>query len=230
MTIKKLLVLPLALGMLAAGSIGSANAQMAAPRLAIQLGSTGLSSPLTSGLQSAVLARLVLDTTGSTEAVRISSLPYNLSLSNGAMSSTLENCQVFNESDPTVGLSATSTTMSNFSSGMNNVQLQSALVLSANTVTTLALRCNIGTNLVNGGGYTVSMNTSNVVATGATTGLPAVVSIRGTVVPPYVPPATPGLPATGAGGEASTNVMIVLGSLLVAGLGLSYAKKSPSRA
>lgn len=72
----------------------------------------------------------------------------------------------------------------------------------------------------------MNLNTNNVVAVGASTGLPAAVTIRGAVVVPpvVVPPVvvvTPGMPATGAGAEASQNIAMLAASLLIAGLGFS---------
>jgi hypothetical protein len=236
MKIKKLIVLPLALAALALGSFSSASAQVIGPRVALQFGTNGLTSPLVASSTNAVIARLLLDTTGSTESVRIASLPFNLVTGSGANASTLNNCRVFNEADLNTALN-TSNATTTFFSGINNIAFNSALVLAPNTLTTLSLRCDIAGNLVSGGTYTVNMNTSNVVATGASTGIPAAVTIRGvTVVPPVVtppvvvvPPVTPGVPATGAGSEAAQNVAMLLASLLIAGLGftsLNLTKKA----
>lgn len=222
---KKALILPLAIAMLAFGTFGSASAQVAAPRVALQFGTNGLTNPLVANTTGATVARLLLDTTGSTEPVRIASLPFNLVLGGGASAGTLTNCRVFNESAPTVALNSSATTTA-MVSGVNSITFATPLVLPANTLTTVALRCDIGADLVAGGTYTVNMNTANVSATGATTGLPALVTIRGSVVVPpvivppvVVVPTTPGMPATG--GEAAQNVAMLLAALLIAGLGFS---------
>jgi hypothetical protein len=221
--IKKLLVLPLAVAVLALGLAGSASAQTASPRVALQFGTNGLTSPLAANTSGATIARLLLDTTGSTEAVRIASLPFNLVLGSGAQASSLMNCRVFNESNPNVALNTPASATTTMVSGINNITFDAPMVLAANTLTTVALRCDIGSDLVAGGTYTVNMNTANVVATGATTGLPALVTIRGSVVVPPVtnPPVTPGMPATGAGGEAAQMIAMLAASLLIAGLGVS---------
>jgi hypothetical protein len=234
MQINKFLALPLAVGLMVLGSIGSANAQTAAPRVAIQLATGGLTSPLTPGISNAVMARLILDTTNSSEAVRISSLPFHLTLGGGAQAATLQNCRVYNEAAPTVGLTGTTTIAAN----LNAVQLENPLVLAANSVTTLALRCDVAQDLVAGGTYTFSMNTANLAATGVTSGAPAIVTIRGaapvTPVTPVTPtPVVPGLPPTGAGpngGDAGKNVAIILGSLAIAGFGAAYARRAPNKA
>ncbi len=235
MKINKLIVLPLAVATLALGSFSSASAQVVGPRVALQFGTNGLTSPLTASSTNAVIARLLLDTTGSTESVRIASLPFNLVTGSGANASTLRNCRVYNEADLNSALNTSSDTTV-FSSGVNNIALNNAMVLAPNSMTTVSLRCDIAGDLVAGGTYTVNLNTNNVVATGASTGLPAAVTIRGAVVVPpivtppvVVPPVTPGVPSTGAGSEAAQNVAMLLASLLIAGLGfasLNLTKKA----
>lgn len=231
MKINKTLIAPITAAVLILGSFTAASAQVAGPRLALQFGTNGLTSPLTASTTNAVVARLLLDTTGSTEAVRISSLPFNLVTGSGALASTLRNCRVFNEADANTALNTPASATTTLTTGINNIVFNSALIVPANTMVTVALRCDIGSDLVAGGTYTVNMNTANVVATGASTGLPALVTIRGAVVvPPIVvvpPPVTPGLPSTGATGEVSQNLAMIALSLLMAGVGFSYlsAKK-----
>lgn len=231
MKINKLLALPVFIAVLALGTFSMASAQVAAPRVALQFGSNGLTSPLSASSSNATVARLLLDTTGSTEAVRINSLPFNLVTGSGANAGTLQNCRVYNESDTNTALNTPASSSTGLSSGINTVTFNSALVLPANTLTTVALRCDIGGDLVSGGTYTVNMNTGNVVATGAVTGAPALVTIRGTaVVPPVVVTPSvpvvvtpvPSLPVTGAAGEAAQNIAMVVASLLIAMLGFSY--------
>lgn len=225
MKINKLLASPIVAAVLAFGSFGVASAQVASPMVALQFGTNGLTSPLSASSTDATVARLLLDTTGSSEAVRISSLPFNLITGSGAFASTLRNCRVFNESNSSVALNTPANSMIGLSNGINNVVFNSTLVLPANTLTTVALRCDVGSDLVAGGTYTINMNTTNVVATGASTGLPASVTIRGAVViPPVVTPpvVTPGMPTTGAAGQAAQNLAMVALSLLMAGVGFAY--------
>ncbi len=225
MKFQKLLIVPLALAVLALGSFSTASAQVASPKVALQFATNGLTNPLTAGSDNAVIARLLLDTTGSTEAVRISSLPFNLITGSGANASTLENCRVYNESDNNDALNSGTGSLS---SGVNNIALSDALVLSANSLTTLSLRCDIDSDLVSGGTYTVNMNTANVVATGASTGVAAMVTVRGSiVVPPVIitPPVTPGMPSTGAAGVATQTFAMIALSLIMAGVGFSVMSK-----
>jgi hypothetical protein len=226
MSIKKLLVLPVAVAMLSL-SFGIANAQVVAPapRLAVALETTGLTNPLTIGTN-ATLARLTLDTTGSNTGVRIASLPLVLTTGAGATSTSLTNCRVFNETTGgalTSGVNIPGTLVS----GMNSLTLDTPITLPAGTVTTLAVRCDIGSNLVTGGTYQFSLNTANVVATDPVSAVPAVVTLRGVTTPVIVPPVViPTVPNTGAGGAAPMNIAIILGSIAVAGFGLAYARKA----
>jgi len=208
----------------------SVGAQVIGPRVALQFATNGLTNPLSASSSDAVVARLLLDTTGSTEAVRIGSLPFNLITGSGALASTLNNCRVFNESNLSTALNTTSPATTLFN-GVNNINFNSALILQPNTLTTVSLRCDVASDLVSGGTYTVNMNTANVVATGASTGITAAVTIRGSVVipPVYIPPVVvPGLPTTGATGQATQNIAMIAASLLMASLGFSYLRARQS--
>jgi hypothetical protein len=144
-----------------------------------------------------------------------------------------------NESNTSVDLNTGSRMPSNLVNGLNTIVLDQTLVVPAGSSVTVALRCDIGDNLVTGGTYTFSMNTTEVAATGVSTGLPAVVYVRGQATPPVVippvvtPPATPapsnpgtpGLPATGSGGDVAANLAILLGATLVGTLGLRVLQK-----
>jgi hypothetical protein len=224
MQIKKLMVLPVAAAVLAFGA-GTASAQVVGPRVALQFATNGLTNPLAASSTNAVIARLLLDTTGSNQAVNISSLPFNIMTANGASAGSLQNCRVFNESNTSVALNSVASTTTAVE-GLNNIAFLSPLVLQPNTLTTVSLQCDVNGSLVAGGTYTVNMNTANVVATGATTGTPAVVTVRGSVViPPVVTvPIIPGLPTTGASGQAAQNVAMLAASLLIASLGFSYLR------
>src|SRR3990167_7646692 len=129
MKINKLIVLPLAVATLALGSFGAASAQTIGPMVALQFGTNGLTNPLTASSSNAVIARLLLDTTGSTEAVRITSLPFNLITGNGAIASSLQNCRVFNEADLSTALNTPTSSTTPMFAGINNIVLNSPLVL-----------------------------------------------------------------------------------------------------
>ena len=209
---------------LALATASIAGAQVIGPKVALQFATNGLTSPLVASSNNAVIARLLLDTTGSTEAVRISSLPFNLITGNGALAGSLQNCRVFNEVDLDTALNTPATATTTLFAGVNNIVLNSPLVLGTNTLTTLSLRCDVNSTLVAGGTYTVNMNTVNVVATGASTGLPAAVTVRGAVViPPVV--VIPGIPATGVKSPMVQSALMLAASLAMATLGFSYLVK-----
>jgi len=223
MKINKLITFSVA-SALALGTTSMVGAQVIGPRVALQFATNGLTSPLVASTSNAVIARLLLDTTGSTEAVRISSLPFNLITGNGALAGSLQNCRVYNEADLSTSLNSPATATTTLFTGINNIDLNSPLVLGTNTLTTLSLRCDVNSTLVAGGTYTVNMNTVNVVATGASTGLPATVTVRGAVViPPVV--VIPGIPATGAKSPMVQSALMLVASLAMATLGFSYLLK-----
>ena len=225
MKLNKILAIPVAAALLM-GVTGIASAQVIGPRVALQFATNGLANPLNASSTDAVIARLLLDTSGSTEAVRLNSLPFNIITGSGAMASSLQNCRVYNESNLSTALNTPASVTTTMFSGVNSIVFNSPLILQPNTLTTVSLRCDVNSTLVSGGTYTINMETSNVVATGANTGIPAVVTIRGSVVVPpvFVPPVTPGLPVTGASGEATQNVAMIAAALLMASLGFSYLK------
>lgn len=236
--IKKILALPIVVAMIALGFAGSASAQTVSPLLQIQLATNGLTSPLVAGGDDATVARLRLDTTGSAEAVRISSLPFILTTGSGAQADTLNNCRVFNEAAGTVALN-TADADDTLDAGRNNIELSSALVVPAGSQMTLALRCDVDEDLVAGGTFTFSMNSADVVATGAASGVRAIVTVPGAaVIPPIVvtppvvvvPPATPGMPATGANSDAAKNVALAIGTVLLAGLAMTYSSRKSQNA
>src|SRR6185436_12372917 len=105
MQIKQLMVLPVAAAVFAL-FVSTASAQVVGPRVALQFATNGLTNPLAASSSNAVIARLLLDTTGSSEAVNVSSLPFNVVTANGAMASSLQNCRVYNESNSSVALNS----------------------------------------------------------------------------------------------------------------------------
>lgn len=222
--LKKLMSIPAGIALMAFAM--TASAQTVAPRLGVQLLTSGLTSPLTASSTGNVVARVVLDTTGSPEGVSINSLPFIVTLANGAAAGTLTNCTVVDEANPGTALSANTTGLV---SGLNSVTLSPSLVMAAGTIRTLSLRCDTTAGLVSGGTFTFSMNTANVSATGVSTGLPAVVYVRGatpTPTPIPTPIPVPSVPSTGQGGDAPMNVALLLGSLGIAALGVLYTRKT----
>jgi hypothetical protein len=220
---KMFTVLPLSLALLASTMAGVASAQTY-PALSVQLLTQGLTQNAGAGTQNAIMAIARLDTTSSNEDIRISSLPLILTTGGGANGSSLQSCHLANANNISSPLSTSGNVPSALNSGVNTLALDTPLVLPRGSVTMLDLICNVSTTAAAGGSFTFSINTANVMATGVTSGLPAQVSITpGAVV---IPPTTyPGVPNTGAGGEAGSNIALIVGSLLVASFGYLYSRR-----
>lgn len=220
------MVLPVALAFFAMATAGSVNAQVTTPTLGIMLGSTGLTPNPAPGTANAVVATVRLDTTYSSDAIRLNSLPLILSTGNGGNPTSLTSCRIVNEASPTVALNNGTNMPANLISGSNIVTFDTPLVLSRGTVTILDLDCNIAPGATLGGAFQFSLNTFNVNAVAASTGLPASVVV-GTGAPVVVPPVfVPGIPNTGLGGNMTQNVILLLGSLLAASFGIAYVRKT----
>lgn len=229
---KKNLAIPMAfaLAIFAFAGVNPTNAQttVSQPSLLVDLVNTGVATSLVPGAQNTTVANIRLDTITSSDNIRLSSLPIILSTGNGGDASDLMSCTLVNAANPSVDLNSGNNVSTNLSSGTNTVTFDNALVISKGTVMNLLLNCDISASLTSGGTYQFSVNTSNVVATAVSTGLPAVVGVTRTTpptVPPVIPPVIPGIPNTGFGGNATTNIMVILGSIVAAGLGLAYTRK-----
>lgn len=211
------------------GASGASAQTVNQPSLLVDLVSTGVASTLVPGAQDQTVANIRLDTVTSSDDIRLSSLPITVATGNSATASSLTSCQLANAASPTVSLNTGSNVSSSLSSGSNTVTFDNPLIIPRGTVMNLLVRCDISPDLVSGGTYQFSINTSNVTATAVSTGLPAVVGVTRTTtpptVPPVIPPVIPGIPNTGFGGNATTNVMVIIGSVIAAGLGLAYTRK-----
>lgn len=202
-----------------------ANAQVATtPNLLVNLVPDSVASSINANTSNVILANVRLDATTSSEDIRLASLPITLTTGNGARASDLT-CRVVNAASPTVALNTGNNASTTMVSGLNRINLDNPVVIARGTTTNLLVRCDIGSGLVVDGTYQFSINSNNVVATGNTTGTPAVVGVTRASTPVVVPPVVPGIPNTGFGGNASTNVALILGSIVVAGLGLAYTRK-----
>ncbi|MDO8564972.1 MAG: LPXTG cell wall anchor domain-containing protein [bacterium] len=108
--------------------------------------------------------------------VQVSGIPITLNLSAGATSTALSNCQLFNQSG--AALSSGTTLLP----GTNTVTLNSALVIPANTVQNLTLRCNV-TGGALGDTFQIVVN-STALAVSATPTTPApVLTVTATTIP-----------------------------------------------
>ncbi|MES2214221.1 MAG: hypothetical protein V4465_02415 [Patescibacteria group bacterium] len=220
---KKFLIIPV-IAALFAFSTG-ASAQVAGPSLLVQLQSAGVSSAINSGAQNVTLANVRLDATASTDDIRLASLPIVLTVGNGGNASALQSCRAVNSTAPSTNLNSGTNAIANFSSGSNSIVFDNPMVIARGTAVNILVNCNIGT-LPGGGTYQFSINTANVPATAVSTGLPAVVGVGGVAVTPTpVPVPVPGIPNTGFGGAAPMNIALLIGSIGVAALGLTYTRR-----
>jgi len=126
MKARNIIAIPATASILSLGFFGLASDQTVQPRVALQFASNDLTSPLSSNRDNAVIARLLLDTTGSTEEVRISSLPFNLVTGEGANAENPQKCHAFNETDLNNMLNTPSSATVGLSTGINNISLNKA--------------------------------------------------------------------------------------------------------
>lgn len=228
---KKYLIIPTAFAFAFFAFIGInyANAQTVnQPSLLVDLVSTNVAPTLVPGAQNVTVANIRLDAVTSSDNVRLSNLPIIVATGNNASASSLTACRLVNSASPSTALNTGNNVSSELSSGANTFTFDNTLTIPRGTTMNLLLNCNIASSLASGGTYQFSINTSNVVATAATTGLPVVVGVTRTTtptVPPVIPPVIPGIPNTGFGGNATTNILVIFGSMIVAGLGLAYTRK-----
>ena len=220
---KKTLTLGVAFALVAFFGISQANAQVATPNLLINLVPDNVVSNIAPGASNAILANVRLDATTSSDDIRLAYLPIILSTGNGARASDLT-CRTANSATPNNALNTGNNASTTMSTGLNTITFDNPVIVARGTTANILVQCNVSSGLVTGGTYQFSINTNNVVATSATTGLPAVVGVMRTPVV-VIPPTVPGIPNTGFGGNATTNIALILGSVVVAGLGLAYTRK-----
>lgn len=222
---KKLLALPLAFALFLALGFGSAEAQMTTqPRLYVELQTEGVASTVNPGAQNVTLANVRLDATASSEDVRVTSLPLTLATGNGGNASDLSSCRAANAGSQSNYLNTGSNVGGTLNGGLNSITFDNALVIPRGTVVSVLVTCNTSSALSSGSNYQFSINTANVRATGASTGLWAAVGVGRAPVGGTVPTPIPGIPNTGAG-NTTTNLLLLTGSVVIAGFGLLYAKK-----
>jgi hypothetical protein len=177
------------------------------------------------------LGIITLDATRSGSAVTVSSLPVSVS-PNGAAISALSNCSLRNIMDLTTPLPASATQ----NGSVMTFGLTNPLVVSAGTMTSLAIVCNVDASTPTGSTFTISLTPSQIASNaGGTTITPTgALGVGGAALPTSgtvtvgIPNTggstggtvgTPGSPNTGAGGNAMASVLMLAlaGLLAVAG-------------
>jgi len=219
---KKLLFVPTALALFL--FVGLTASAQSAPSLLVDMVNTGVAQSIGPNMQNVTMANVRLDTTFSNDNIRLSSLPIIVTAGNGANASSLTSCQLVNPVNTNSPLNTGNNAVSGLSSGSNTFNFDNSITLTRGTVTNLLLNCNINGSLTSGGTYQFSINTANVSAVAASTGLPATVGVStgGVIIPN---PTVPGIPNTGFGDAATSNMMLIIGSIVVAGLGIAYTRK-----
>lgn len=179
------------------------------------------------GSTNVALANIILDTTRSSGAVTVSSIPISTTLGGGAMIGNLSNCHI----RPAVSTSGSLSGV--FILGGNQTfALTPATTLPAGAQTSLALACDVGTNTPVGGTFAMAITPSQIVTTNSATGAvitptgtvtsgTTIVTAQGTSVGGGTDTTTPGIPSTGLGGSAMATLLILALSALVA-LGGAY--------
>jgi hypothetical protein len=225
-TMKKLLAIPMAFALFLALGVNSVGAQTS-PILYVELQTTGVATAVNPGAQGVTLANVRLDASMSNDDIRLQSLPLTLATANGGNAGDLSSCRVMNAANSSTSLNTGSNVTGNLAGGTNTLTFDSPLTIPRGTVVSLLVNCNASSSLTTGSTYQFSINTNNVVATAASTGQRAIVGVGrpGVVIPGTPSPTTPGIPNTGAGGQATTNILMLIGAITFVGLGLAYTKK-----
>ena len=220
---KRLFIVPIFVALFAFGNLGTANAQTS-PTLLVDLVNTGVASSIGPNMQNVILANVRLDTTLSSDAIRLTSLPIMINTGNGANATSLTSCQLTNATNTNLPLNSGNNVTATSNSGANNFVFDNPITLPKGTVTNLLLNCDISGSLVAGGTYQFSINSANVNAVAVSTGLPATVGVStGGVNIPF--PTVPGVPNTGFGDKGTMNLALIISAIVVAGLGVAYTRR-----
>ena len=220
---KKKLAFPMVVALFAFASVLPASAQAATPNLIVNLIPDSVSSTISGGSNNVILANVRLDAITSSDDIRLGSLPLLLSTGSGARASDLT-CRTANSLSPLVSLNSGNNASTTMTNGLNVITFDNPVIVARGTTANILVRCDINPALVTGGTYQFSVNSNNVVATSATTGATVLVGVSRTQVV-VIPPVVPGIPNTGFGGNSTTNIALIFGSIVVAGLGLAYTRK-----
>ncbi|MDB5254007.1 MAG: hypothetical protein JWL80_73 [Parcubacteria group bacterium] len=234
MKIKKFVLAPAVFALVA---LFGANVALAAgPALSVGMTPVIVTQNGTAATPNVTFATLRLSATSSTEDILVSAIPMTVTAGNGGSTSNLSNCRVVNLSNGSV-LNTGSNVSSFINNGSNSITLDTPLRIAAGTMVDVAIRCNIiASNAINNT-YSVSVSPFSVVARSASTNTgftptagegvptpPIMVTTTGTIGT-TIPVIIPGLPNTGMGGNASTNVALLALAGLVTAAGFAYTRR-----
>jgi hypothetical protein len=237
MTFKKLLVAPLTLAFVALVGFGPLSASAAGPVLLVGLNPLTVTQTGPAAAPNTVFANIRFDAGLSTEDILVSRIPLTLNVGGGAFASNLLNCRVVNQ-NTTFPLNSNGNVMNGVSStNLNTFVLDNPLRVTAGTATIVSVMCDIAASNAIGNTYQFTINPASVVATSAVSGAfvtpgigNGVIVGNGTSVTTsgstgtVFPIVTPGLPNTGAGGDATLNIALLIGALVVAGASIAYTR------
>jgi hypothetical protein len=184
------------------------------------------------GAQNAVIGVVTLDATNSNQPITLNSIPLSVSAAKGASLSMLTNCSLYSSAGTqlTTGTNAVSQV-----TGSNTLRFDTPLNIPATQGMLLVLRCSLASTAPVGGTLTFSLPVSGFQATsngnpvtvtqgvaadgqlGTNTQAITIGSAQGATT-------TPGLPSTGAGGNAMTAWSILILSGIVAFLAIRGAR------
>jgi hypothetical protein len=186
---------------------------------------------VSAGTQNGVLAIITLDGTRSGANTTVSSIPLTLTF-NGSTAGDFTNCSLRSASNLTSALNTGANAMGTVTStGANTIRLDTPLSIAAGGGQLLALTCNVSSATPAGSSVTVSVDPATVATINAASGsaITPTTSVMnsgtaptfGTVsiTAPGTTTTTPGVPNTGAGGNAAMNMLLLASSGIVLALG-----------
>lgn len=237
MTLKNLLLAPIALMLISFLSLGAVTAEAAGPTLLVGLDPLTITQNGPNPTYGVTFANIRFDATQSSEDILVSRIPMSLNVGNGAVASTLQNCRVVNSNNPSIPLNTGGNAMTSVSSSaLNTFNLDSSLRVPMGSSVIASIVCDIAASNAVNNTYQFTINPANVVATSAitnttvipTTGSGVIVGSGTSVVTSGgngVVAVAPTLPNTGAGGEAAQNIALIIGSLVLLGTGIIYTTR-----
>ncbi len=198
------------------------------------------------GIQNAVFALLTLDGSNSNQNVNVTSIPLTMAFS-GAGPSDYSNCSIRSASSLSTSLNTGGNAIAIPVNGTMSFKLDNPLSIPAGAADILALTCSISPSTAAGSSVTVSINPASVLASGVSSGTftpAASINSNGTAVPmsgtvemtaptsvtvPVTTTTVPGAPNTGAGGNSTSNLIVIAASFLVTLGGAAFILKRQTR-
>ena len=211
---------------------GAHSASAAGPALMVGINPMVVTQNGTAATPNVTFANIRLSAASSTEDMFVSSLPVSITAANGGSTSNLTNCRAVNTSNG-MTLNTGANSRSSVLSGTNTFMFDSPIRIAAGNYVDVAVRCDIlASNAVNNT-YAFNLNPLSVAATSAVSGAGVATSIgMGVPTAPISVTTTgttgviiPGLPNTGMGGSASTNIALLALAGMVTAAGVVFSRR-----